>query len=69
MELRREGERLVEAKEAHKAAEMLRATKGKAYLCSAHTGDGIQQLLDLIVEVGLKSMLKQRRKRNKCACM
>lgn len=68
-EIRRDGERLVEAKEANKAAEVLRAAGKKAYLCSAHSGDGIPPLLEFIVETGLKRMMKQRRKDNPCACM
>lgn len=68
-EIRRDGERFVEAKEANKAAEVLRAAGKKAFLCSAHSGDGIQSLLDFIVETGLKQMLRQRRKKNPCACM
>lgn len=59
----------MEAREADKAAEMLKAAKKKAFLCSAQSGDGIQKLLDCVVEVGLKKMMRIRRKKNPCGCM
>lgn len=68
-ERREGGERFVEAREAHKAAEMMRAVSKEAFLCSAHSGDGIQRILDTVAEVGLKKMLKVHRKTNPCACM
>ncbi|XP_067937402.1 uncharacterized protein [Watersipora subatra] len=67
-EMRKKGERFVEAKEGDKAAEMLRAAKKKAFLCSAHDGKGIQALLDALVAIGLKNMHKSHKSQT-CACM
>lgn len=67
--MRRDGQRLVEAKEANMAAQVMKASTSQAFLCSAFTGDGIQKLLDHLVGVGLRRLLRVHRKKNPCSCM
>ena len=44
----------MEMQEANKAAQVLKTKAGKSFLCSAYNGDGIDELRNHVVEVGLR---------------
>lgn len=64
--LRRDGQRFVTIQEADKAAHVIKSVNKEVFLCSARTGDGIEELLQALLKVGCGRKVKER---NLCVCM